>query len=35
VLRGDHGRILVGARTSVQDGTIVHTTARQFTVIGD
>ena len=35
VLRGDHGRILIGARTSVQDGTIVHTTSRQFTVIGD
>jgi carbonic anhydrase/acetyltransferase-like protein (isoleucine patch superfamily) len=35
VLRGDHGRILVGERTSVQDGTIVHTTARQDTVIGN
>jgi carbonic anhydrase/acetyltransferase-like protein (isoleucine patch superfamily) len=35
VLRGDHGRILIGERTSVQDGTIVHTTGRQFTVIGN
>ena len=34
VLRGDHGTIEVGARTSVQDGTVVHTTARWFTVIG-
>jgi len=34
VLRGDHGTISVGARTSVQDGTIVHTTARSPTVIG-
>ena len=35
VLRGDHGTITVGARTSVQDGTVVHTTARFPTVIGD
>jgi carbonic anhydrase/acetyltransferase-like protein (isoleucine patch superfamily) len=34
VLRGDHGTIEVGARTSVQDGTVVHTTAEWFTVIG-
>ena len=34
VLRGDHGTITVGARTSVQDGTIVHCTARWPTVIG-
>jgi len=34
VLRGDHGTITVGARTSVQDGTIVHCTARSPTVIG-
>ena len=34
VLRGDHGRIEVGARTSVQDGTIVHCTADYPTVIG-
>lgn len=34
VLRGDDGAIEVGARTSVQDGTIVHATARHDTVIG-
>ena len=34
VLRGDHGTITVGARTSVQDGTIVHCTADCPTVIG-
>lgn len=34
VLRGDHGRITVGARTSVQDGTVVHTTPEWPTVIG-
>ncbi|MCP9947803.1 gamma carbonic anhydrase family protein [Actinomadura madurae] len=34
VLRGDYGTITVGARTSVQDGTVVHTTARWPTVIG-
>jgi carbonic anhydrase/acetyltransferase-like protein (isoleucine patch superfamily) len=34
VLRGDHGTISVGARTSVQDGTIVHCTADHPTVIG-
>ncbi len=34
VLRGDHGRITVGERTSVQDGTIVHTTEEHPTVIG-
>jgi carbonic anhydrase/acetyltransferase-like protein (isoleucine patch superfamily) len=35
VLRGDHGYITVGARTSVQDGTIVHCTADWPTIIGD
>jgi carbonic anhydrase/acetyltransferase-like protein (isoleucine patch superfamily) len=34
VLRGDHGIITVGARTSVQDSTIVHCTAEHPTVIG-
>ena len=35
VLRGDHGgRIEIGARTSVQDGTVLHTTAEWPTVIG-
>jgi carbonic anhydrase/acetyltransferase-like protein (isoleucine patch superfamily) len=35
VLRGDDGRIEVGARTSIQDGAILHTTHFQPTVIGD
>ncbi|ANY08168.1 gamma carbonic anhydrase family protein [Pseudonocardia sp. HH130630-07] len=35
VLRGDDGRIEVGARTSIQDGSIIHTTLRRATVIGD
>jgi carbonic anhydrase/acetyltransferase-like protein (isoleucine patch superfamily) len=35
VLRGDDGRIEIGARTSIQDGTVIHTTADQPTVIGD
>ncbi|MGW6459662.1 gamma carbonic anhydrase family protein [Streptomyces sp. NPDC055078] len=35
VLRGDHGgRIEVGARTSIQDGTVLHTTPDWPTVIG-
>jgi carbonic anhydrase/acetyltransferase-like protein (isoleucine patch superfamily) len=34
VLRGDHGTISVGARTSVQDGTVLHCTAEHPTVIG-
>lgn len=34
VLRGDDGAIRVGARTSVQDGTVVHCTAHLDTVIG-
>jgi len=34
VLRGDYGSITVGARTSVQDGTIVHATATNPTTIG-
>lgn len=35
VLRGDDGTITVGARTSVQDGTVVHTTPFWPTVVGD
>ena len=35
VLRGDHGSITVGARTSVQDGTVVHCTQAAPTMIGD
>lgn len=34
VLRGDYGRIVVGERTSVQDGTVVHTTEEWPTLIG-
>jgi carbonic anhydrase/acetyltransferase-like protein (isoleucine patch superfamily) len=34
VLRGDYGYVSVGARTSVQDGTIVHSTEITPTVIG-
>jgi carbonic anhydrase/acetyltransferase-like protein (isoleucine patch superfamily) len=34
VLRGDYGEIHVGARTSVQDGTVVHATAELPTRIG-
>jgi carbonic anhydrase/acetyltransferase-like protein (isoleucine patch superfamily) len=34
VLRGDYGRITVGARTSIQDGTVVHATNTHPTVIG-
>jgi carbonic anhydrase/acetyltransferase-like protein (isoleucine patch superfamily) len=35
VLRGDHGAIIVGSQTSVQDGTVVHCTRDHDTVIGD
>ena len=35
VLRGDYGRIVVGARTSIQDGSVIHATAETATVIGD
>lgn len=34
VLRGDYGRIIVGERTSVQDGTVVHATEEHRTLIG-
>jgi carbonic anhydrase/acetyltransferase-like protein (isoleucine patch superfamily) len=34
VLRGDYGSIVVGERTSVQDGTVVHATADKPTTIG-
>ena len=34
VLRGDHGTIEIGARTSIQDGTVVHCTHDWPTVIG-
>jgi len=35
VLRADYGLIEIGARTSVQDGTVVHATAELSTVIGN
>ena len=35
VLRGDDGAIVVGARTSIQDGAILHTTPVFPTVVGD
>ncbi|MEO6627911.1 MAG: gamma carbonic anhydrase family protein [Aquihabitans sp.] len=35
VLRGDDGEIRIGARTSIQDGAIIHTTPFQPTVVGD
>jgi carbonic anhydrase/acetyltransferase-like protein (isoleucine patch superfamily) len=34
VLRGDRGRIVVGAQTSIQDGAIVHCNAQFDTIIG-
>lgn len=34
VLRGDSGRIVVGARTSIQDGTVIHCTEVDDTIIG-
>jgi carbonic anhydrase/acetyltransferase-like protein (isoleucine patch superfamily) len=35
VLRGDSGGIVIGARTSIQDGTVVHCTRSLTTTIGD
>jgi carbonic anhydrase/acetyltransferase-like protein (isoleucine patch superfamily) len=35
VLRGDYGTIIVGERTSIQDGAIIHAVAQFPTVIGD
>jgi len=35
VLRGDDGHIVIGARTSIQDNTVVHTTPQQPTIVGD
>jgi carbonic anhydrase/acetyltransferase-like protein (isoleucine patch superfamily) len=34
VLRGDDGTIRIGARTSVQDGSVLHCTAELDTVVG-
>jgi len=35
VLRGDGAPIIVGARTSIQDGTVIHCTPVHPTVVGD
>ena len=35
VLRGDDGEIRIGARTSIQDNCVLHTTIEQPTVVGD
>ena len=35
VLRGDDGEIRIGARTSIQDGSVLHTTIEHPTVVGD
>jgi carbonic anhydrase/acetyltransferase-like protein (isoleucine patch superfamily) len=35
VLRGDHGQIVIGARTSIQDGTVIHCTPQYATIVGD
>lgn len=35
VLRGDYGTVIVGERTSIQDGAVVHAVAEFPTVIGD
>ena len=33
VIRGDHGRIVIGARTSVQDNVVIHVNGRHDTII--
>ena len=35
VLRGDYGTIIVGERTSIQDGAIIHAVAQFPTVVGN
>ena len=35
VLRGDYSKIVVGARTSIQDGAVIHCTEELDTFIGD
>ncbi len=35
VLRGDDGFISIGARTSIQDNSVLHTTPEQPTIVGD
>lgn len=34
VLRGDYGSVRIAARTSVQDGTVIHATADHSTFVG-
>ena len=34
VLRGDYGHIVIGERTSVQDGSIIHATEEHPTIVG-
>lgn len=34
VLRGDYGHIRIGARTSIQDGSVIHATAQLPTIVG-
>jgi carbonic anhydrase/acetyltransferase-like protein (isoleucine patch superfamily) len=34
VLRGDYGRIEIGARSSVQDGSVIHATEELSTTVG-
>jgi carbonic anhydrase/acetyltransferase-like protein (isoleucine patch superfamily) len=35
VLRGDYGFIRIGARTSIQDGSVIHCTPQIPTIVGD
>jgi carbonic anhydrase/acetyltransferase-like protein (isoleucine patch superfamily) len=35
VLRGDYGAIVIGARTNIQDGSVIHATESLSTVLGD
>ncbi|MEM7275293.1 MAG: gamma carbonic anhydrase family protein [Actinomycetota bacterium] len=35
VLRGDQGEIRIGARTSVQDGSVIHVAPDRATIVGD
>ncbi|MGH3732965.1 MAG: gamma carbonic anhydrase family protein [Acidimicrobiales bacterium] len=35
VLRGDYGTIIIGERTSIQDGSVIHAVDEYPTVVGD
>ncbi len=35
VLRGDGGAIVIGQRSSIQDGSVIHTTEESPTIVGD